>query len=447
MSILQTLTAVLDSPSIPWKTIILGFTIAQYGFENYLSYRQHRALLNATEPPALLKEHMTQETFDKSKSYALAKSRFSFITSAVGVIQNIAIIKLDFLPKLWTAAGSAYNAVSPFLPLFAQSSVIAHSVVFLLGLQCFSLVFSTPIAYYQNFVLEESFGFNKLTVGLWVSDTVKSFLLSVFIGFPLTAVFLKIIDHFGDSFIFYVWCFMVAVQIIAIAIYPTLIQPLFNKLEPLQEGELKESIENLARENKFPLTKLHVIDGSKRSSHSNAYFYGLPWSKQIVIYDTLIETSTTLETTAVLAHEIGHWYLSHTTKALLLNQCHLYAIFSLFSIFTHNDSLFRSFGFMGQQPVIVGFLLFNDIFQPLDTVMTFFMHLLSRKNEYEADEYAVGLGYADSLKKSLINLNMENLSSPTSDWLFSAFHYSHPTLPERLVAIEKKAKELDVKQK
>lgn len=437
----------LDSPSIPWKSIILGFTVAQFAFENYLSYRQHQELLRTKEVHASLKEHIKQETFEKSKDYALAKSRFSFVTSAIGLIQNIAIIKLDILPKVWSYAGSLYTSVSPYLPLFAQSSIITQSIVFLFTLQCMSTLVSIPVAYYQNFVLEESFGFNKLTIGLWVSDTIKSFILSVLIGFPLIATFLKIIDYFGDSFIFYVWCFMISVQIIGIAIYPTLIQPLFNKLEPLPEGELKESIENLAKQNKFPLTKLHVIDGSKRSSHSNAYFFGLPWSKQIVIYDTLINTSTTLETTAVLAHEIGHWYLSHTTKALVIAQGHLFAIFSLFSIFTHNKSLFNSFGFHAQQPIIIGFLLFNDIFQPLDTLMSFVMHLVSRKNEYEADEYAVKLGYADSLKKALIGLNIENLSCPVSDWLFSAFHHSHPTLMERLTFIEAKAKEFDVKQK
>lgn len=233
---------------------------------------------------------------------------------------------------------------------------------------------------------------------------------------------------------------MVVVQIVGIAIYPTLIQPLFNKLTPLEEGELKTSIENLASKNKFPLTKLYVIDGSKRSNHSNAYFYGLPWSKQIVIYDTLISTSTTLETTAVLAHEIGHWALSHTTKTLVIAQSHILTLFSLFSVFIHNKSLYNSFGFYNQHPVFIGFLLFNEILQPLDNIMTFFMNILSRKHEYEADEYAVKLGYSESLSKSLINLNIKNLSSPDADWLYSSYHYSHPILAERLAAIESKAK-------
>lgn len=446
MSFIQSFAAAVDQPTINWKNIILGFTTFQFLFETYLTYRQYK-VLQKDQLPETLKTEIDEKTFKQSQEYSRAKAKFSIFNQIFSYVQNVSFITLDFLPKLWSLGKTLLTKSASILPAFTQSSTIVHSLYFLFLLQVISTVLSLPISYYQTFVLEEKYGFNKSTKTLWITDSIKSILLTVVLGFPILAGFLKIIDYFGDSFIFYVWIFLMSVQVIAIAIYPTLIQPLFNKLTPLEDGELKEYIEALAARNKFPLSKLYVIDGSKRSSHSNAYFYGLPWSKQIVIYDTLINTSTTNETTAVLAHEIGHWALSHTTKTLLIAQGHILFIFTLFSAFMHNKSLFESFGFFGQQPVIIGFLLFNDILQPLDNLLTFGMNVLSRKHEYEADEYAVKLGYSKELSKSLVNLNIKNLSSPDADWLYSSYHYSHPILPERLDAINKKALVYDTKEK
>ena len=161
----------------------------------------------------------------------------------------------------------------------------------------------------------------------------------------------------------------------------------------------------------------------------------MPWSKHIVIYDTLIEKSTVAEVTAVLAHEIGHWALSHVLKLLLVGQTHLLFVFTLFSAFIKNKSLYNSFGFYNQYPILVGFVLFNDILQPLDSILTFAMNLMSRTFEYQADSYAVKLNYADDLSKALIGLHVENLGTIDADWLYSSYHYSHPILPERLKAL------------
>lgn len=169
-------------------------------------------------------------------------------------------------------------------------------------------------------MLEEKFGFNKQTVRLWVTDMIKGQILGVVLGGPLISGFLAIVQKTGNSFFYYLWLFSVAVQLFAITIYPIAILPLFNKLSPLQEGPLKTGVEALAARLKFPLKELYVIDGSKRSAHSNAYFYGLPWKKHIVIYDTLIEKSETEEVVAVLSHELGHWSLGHTTKLFGISQ-------------------------------------------------------------------------------------------------------------------------------
>lgn len=163
-------------------------------------------------------------------------------------------------------------------------------------------------------MLEEKFGFNKQTLGLWVTDMIKGQFLGIVLGAPIITVVLKIIQKTGNSFFYYLWLFGIFVQVFAITIYPVVILPLFNKLSPLEPGAIKTGVENLSKKLNFPLSELHVIDGSKRSAHSNAYFYGLPWKKHIVIYDTLLEKSEPQEVVAVLSHELGHWKLNHTTK-------------------------------------------------------------------------------------------------------------------------------------
>ncbi|CDK25391.1 unnamed protein product [Kuraishia capsulata CBS 1993] len=435
-SLIQAASDFVDKPGFNWKLLITGFTISSFLFESYLTHRQIKSIRsNGKVIPKQLESKIDEKTAIKSQDYSLTKLRFSQITKLVSLAENLAFIRFDVLPKLW-ASSASFLAKLTFLPPIL-TGVIPQSLVFLTQMGFISTILGLPIAYYSNFVIEEKYGFNKLTIKLWITDMIKEALVSIVIGFPVMSIFLKIIDYFGDSFMFYVSIFLFVFQIFMIIVYPKFIQPLFNKLEPLQEGELKTEIEKLASKNKFPLDKLFVIDGSARSSHSNAYFMGLPWgSKQIVLFDTLIETSTVPETIAVLGHEIGHWALSHTTKTLITGQFHIFTMFTMFAAFVKNKSLFQSFGFANETPIIVGFLLFNDILKPVDAVLSFVLNLVSRKHEYEADKYAVDQGYATELKTALITLHKENLSSLSTDWLFSSYHHSHPHLTERLEAID-----------
>ena len=195
--------------------------------------------------------------------------------------------------------------------LFLQ---ISQSIVFFILFNALTTVMSIPTSYYSTFVIEEKFGFNKQTKSLFFTDIIKGQALTAALGAPILAGFLKIVQSFGGDFFYYLWVFGITVQAFMITVYPIAILPLFNKLSPLEEGDLKNGVEALAKRLNFPLKHLYSIDGSKRSAHSNAYFYGLPWSKHIVIYDTLMQKSSTEEVVAVLAHELGHWSLSHTTK-------------------------------------------------------------------------------------------------------------------------------------
>lgn len=250
------------------------------------------------------------------QAYGRAKAQFGFVSSLYNQLSNTLFVQYDILPKIWGLTGVW---LARWLPQRFQGE-ISHSVLFFLTFNIVTQLLSLPMSYYSTFILEEKFGFNKQTKKLWITDMLKGQALMVALGTPVLSAFLKIIQTTGTQFFYYLWVFAIVVQIFGITIYPIFILPLFNKLSPLEPGELKTGVESLAGKLKFPLHSLFVIDGSKRSAHSNAYFFGMPWKKHIVIYDTLIEKSEPQEVVAVLGHELGHWSLSHTTKLMAIAQ-------------------------------------------------------------------------------------------------------------------------------
>ncbi|KAL4878503.1 peptidase family M48-domain-containing protein [Aspergillus karnatakaensis] len=430
MFILDQLARLLDRPLFPWKNVLVGFSLGQFILEGLLSLRQYK-VLQRTKAPKVLEGEVSQKVYDQSQAYGRAKAKFGIISGLYGQLQNLAFIYGDVLPKLWGVSGLL---LARYLPAQFQGE-ITQTLLFIFGFNLISTVLSLPISYYNTFVLEEKFGFNKSTVKLWVTDMLKGQMLGIVLGTPIISAVLKIVQKTGNSFFYYLWLFGIFVQIFAITIYPIVILPLFNKLSPLEPGPIKTGVENLAKKLNFPLQELHVIDGSKRSAHSNAYFYGLPWKKHIVIYDTLIEKSKPEEVVAVLSHELGHWSLSHTSKLFGIAQFHMFYIFALFSAFVNNKSLYQSFGFHREQPIMIGFLLFSDALAPMDAVVKLLMNILSRKFEFEADAFAVNLGYSEELSQSLLKLQIQNLSTMDADWIYASYHYSHPILPERLKAL------------
>ncbi|KAJ5176222.1 CAAX prenyl protease 1 [Penicillium canariense] len=430
MWILEQLTRLLDRPLFPWKNVLVGFSLGQFILEGLLSLRQYK-VLQQTKTPKVLEGEVTQKVYDQSQAYGRAKAKFSFVSGLYGQLQNLVFVYGDILPKLWGVAGLV---LARYFPGRFQGE-ISQTLLFIFGFNMLSTILSLPISYYNTFVLEEKFGFNKQTFKLWVTDMLKGQMLGIVLGTPIISAVLKIVQKTGNSFFYYLWLFGVFIQVFAITIYPVVILPLFNKLSPLEPGEIKTGVENLAKKLKFPLSELHVIDGSKRSAHSNAYFYGLPWKKHIVIYDTLLEKSEPQEVVAVLSHELGHWSLSHTTKLFGIAQFHMFYIFALFSVFVNNKSLYQSFGFVKEQPIMIGFLLFSDALAPMDAVVKLLMNILSRKFEFEADAFAQGLGFSKELASSLLKLQIQNLSTMDADWIYASYHYSHPILTERLAAL------------
>lgn len=410
---------------------------AIYLFDTYLNYRQHRTFLTKERPREIV-DIVDQEKFIKAQNYGRDKSTFSFVSDAFNQIKDSLVWYFFIVAWLWNRCGGFAEKIGH------KESEIVQSLIFLTINFVVEDLIGLPFSLYSTFVIEEMHGFNKQTLKLFFVDKIKGYGLMLVIGIPLITLFLKIIQWGGEYFYIYLSVFLFAVQMLMVTIYPVLIQPCFNKVTELPEGELRTKIEELAKDKRvlFPLKKLFEIDGSKRSAHSNAYFYGFCNNKRIVLYDTLIKQSTSDEVVAVLGHEFGHWKLNHTIIQLVLSQIQSFLIFFLFSQVINNQHLYQSFGF-NTKPTLIGFMLFGNILVPFNQILSFLMTLLTRKFEFQADHFAVTLGYGSLLKDALIKLQKENLGAMNPDWLYSTFNYSHPPLVERLKGIENGGKQVD----
>ena len=318
-----------------------------------------------------------------------------------------------------------------------NGSCVCVCVCFACPTAVISFFLSLPQELYHTFVLEERFGFNKKTWKLFVIDTVKSALIAVVLGVPLISGIIAIVRYTGRLFALYLWLFTTVVSVIMVIIYPIVLLPIFNKLTPLPDGPLRDKLSELSEKVGFSFSQVLVMDGSKRSGHSNAFFTGFGKQRKIVLYDTLLEQLSEDEVCSVLAHELGHWTHMHIYKSFVLLSVHNLLTFALFSKFIDDEKLFMDFGFnlpAGQHPVVIGLSLFMMVFEPIDSVFSFLLNSLMRRFEYQADAFATNLGY--DLSVSLVKLTVENSSTLIIDPLYSAYHYDHPTLIERLTAMD-----------
>ncbi|WVZ04585.1 hypothetical protein V8G54_017931 [Vigna mungo] len=383
-----------------------GFMILMYIFETYLDVRQHKALKLPTLPKTL-EGVISQEKFEKSRAYSLDKSHFHFIHEFVTIVTDSTILYFGVLPWFWKKSGEYVTTVG----LNAENEIL-HTLAFLAGLMIWSQITDLPFSLYSTFVIEARHGFNKQTPWLFFRDMIKGIFLAVIIGPPIVSAIIVIIQKGGPYLAIYLWAFTFGLSIVMMTLYPVLIAPLFNKFTPLPDGQLREKIEKLASTLNFPLRKLFVVDGSTRSSHSNAYMYGFFKNKRIVLYDTLIQ------------------------QVLTLLQ------FGGYTLVRNSTDLFRSFGF-DTEPVLIGLILFQHTVIPLQQLVSFGLNLVSRSFEFQADAFAKKLGYASELRSGLVKLQEENLSAMNTDPWFSAYHYSHPPLVERLAALDEPDKKED----
>lgn len=378
---------------------------------------------------------ISQETFDKARLYSLDKSSFSVVKDFYSIILSTIVIHNGFFHEFWVLAKS----VSPW------KSEIPISCVWLLILNAISTIIGLPFSIYHTFVLEERYGFNKQTAGFFVKDKIKAFIVAQILSVPIAAFAIFIVQVGGDYFFVWLWIMVGIATLILLTIYPAYIAPLFDTYTPLPEGELRSQIEKLASDLKFPLGQLYVVEGSKRSAHSNAYFYGLFREKRIVLFDTLFPKEgkggcDNYEILAVLSHELGHWYHNHINKNLAIMELNLFLMLTAFSYMFKYDPLYTSLGFPPDtKPVLVGLIaVIQFVMAPYNTIINFLLTILSRRFEFQADEFAVSLGKAAPLRKALISLHKDNLSFPVYDPLYSCWHLSHPPLLERINAMQER---------
>ncbi|XP_055704882.1 CAAX prenyl protease 1 homolog [Phlebotomus papatasi] len=429
---------------------ILCVILIENAFEIYLSLRQIRVYRTSRTIPKELSSVITEETFHKARVYGQDKEEFAVFQA---IITQLLIVPLElylgFFAFVWALSENFTANVG-----LDSSSEIYVSCMFVLVLNCINFFKDLPFKVYKTFVLEARHGFNKQTPGFFVKDQLKGIAVASVISLPIVAAVVAIVQRGGEFFFVWLWLFTSAVTLLLMTIYPSVIAPLFDKYKPLDEGPLRKSIENLAASLKFPLAQLYVVEGSKRSAHSNAYFYGLWGSKRIVLFDTLLLNKGAAsdeglkeeekgkgcedsEVLAVLGHELGHWKLGHITKNLIIMQVHLFLLFAAFAFLFRTPVLYQALGFPeGLQPILIGLLVvFTYVLAPYNAIINFAMTILSRRFEYQADAFAQKLGFAAELGKALVKLHVDNLGFPVYDWLYSVWNHSHPTLLQRLARL------------
>ena len=401
---------------------IIVIIIVNYILERFLSY------LNTTrwdsELPKELKGVYDDEKYKKSQQYKRENTRFAIITSTF----NFLIIMSMMYFKGFAFVDHISREIT--------SSDLLITLGFFIILMFASDIINIPFSIYSTFVIEEKYGFNKTTVKTFILDKIKSWLLGLIIGGGIMAVIVKIYLKTGNMFWIYTWIVISGFSVFMSMFYSSLIVPIFNKQTPLEDGELKDEIQKMADRTGFRLNNIYVIDGSKRSTKANAYFSGLGPKKRIVLFDTLIKDLTTNEIVAVLSHEIGHFKLKHTLSTIILSVIQTGITFYIFSLLVGNPELSKALG-TNETGFHLGLITFGILYTPISLIVGLAMNALSRKNEYAADAFAKKYSDSEDLISSLKKLSSNSLSNLTPHPAFVFFHYSHPTLLQRIRALRK----------
>lgn len=377
----------------------------------------------STELPEEFKDTYDEETYAKSQNYTRVNTRFGFFTGTFDLL---------LLLVFWFAGG--FNWLDQWARGF-EFGVIGTGLIFIGALIVGKMIISMPFSIWSTFVIEERFGFNKTTPKTFITDRLKGLILTALIGGPLLAGIIAFFEFGGPWAWVWAWMAVTAFSLVMQYIAPTWIMPLFNKFEPLEDGELRQAIEEYAEKVDFPLQGIYKIDGSRRSSKSNAFFTGFGKNKRIALFDTLIENHTTEELVAVLAHEIGHYKKKHIAKNMGISILHTGIMFALLSVFLQVPALFDAF-FMEEMSVYAGLLFFGLLYSPVETILGIGMQKLSRKHEYEADRYAAEtIQHPVEMVNVLKKLSKDNLSNLTPHPFYVFLNYSHPPVLKRIEAI------------
>jgi len=411
-------------------TYILEIFLAVFAFSIIVRMLLSRLNINHLRAfghrvPEYFQDMIDKKTLIRMRNYTMATSRLNSIEHLTNDIIIISLVLSGFFVGL-------SNQISDLnLHFIISGTIFFLSFSFLMG------IVEIPFDLYRNFVIEKRFSFSTLTIRLWITDLIKSVIISLPLTGILLSVLLSLVFYFPETWWIWVWIFFICFQLLIMWLYPVVISPLFNKFDPIENEELLSRIYDAARKSGIKISGLFKMDAGKRSRHSNAYFTGIGKTKRIVLFDTLVDSHTTDEIAAVLAHELGHWKRGHIRKQLILSMGVSLASLYMAYIFVNKDLLYSTFGFEGTTAYI-GLFLISIMVKPLAFFFTPIGSMLSRSFERQADDYVFHIeGNTESLRNALKQMARDNLSNLHPHPIYAWFYFSHPPLVERIERLER----------
>ena len=392
----------------------------------YLNWRQARAIKNHfTWVPMRFKQQVPLKEHQKSASYTLSKLKLNNFNN---LINSLLLI-------IFTVGGLISYLDNLIYQHFADISGLSHGVMLIVAISVINLVVELPFSLYNTFKIEERFAFNHMTIGLFFIDMLKTVVITAIIGIPMCFLVLWLMNIMGGLWWLWVWGAFCLFNLAIMLIYPTIIAPLFNKFSPLADEQLKTRIYELLNKCGFQSNGIFVMDNSKRSSHGNAYFTGIGKTKRIVFFDTLVKQLTHGEIEAILAHELGHFKRKHILKQIAISLTMTLVMLYLLSLIINQPWFFNALGVANvsnYSGLILFFMALGIVTFPLSPITSY----LSRRNEFEADDFAKQYSSKEDLINGLVKLYRENASTLTPDNLYAKFYYSHPPASIRIAHLE-----------
>ncbi|MEN9837930.1 MAG: hypothetical protein RLZ79_1598 [Pseudomonadota bacterium] len=410
--------------------LFVGLVVIATGLQLWLTRRQirhvqqHRAAV-----PSAFSGSISLEAHQKAADYTAARQNFSLVRLALSLLMLIG----------WTLLGGLETLNSALQPFGIALGGLGYQVALVFVFSLIGGLIELPLDWYSHFRIEQRFGFNRMSLALWLTDLIKNFFVSVLIGLPLIAMVLWLMGAAGTTWWLWAWGAWVAFNLLLMVIYPVWIAPLFNNFQPLEDETLKQRVQALMQRCGFAAEGLFVMDGSKRSAESNAYFTGLGKAKRVVFYDTLLTRLSHDELEAVLAHELGHFHHRHLRKSLISIFAITLAGFAALGWLSMQQAFFVGLGVTPNAALpndALAILLFLLVIPTVSPLIEPVWSAASRRHEFEADAYAKQQASAPALVQALVKLTEDNAVTLTPDPVYVRFHYSHPPMLERIAALE-----------
>ena len=409
----------MDSQSVLF--VFIGLTIFNFLFTTVLEYLNDKNWKESI--PNDLEGFYDSDKYQKAKNYKIERGKISLLNSSISFV--ITLLMLFFF---------GFGLISEYAVSFSDSTII-QSCIFFMIFHLLTTFLGMPFSYYSTFFIEEKYGFNKTTLKTFIVDKIKGLFISSLFIIVLTSLAIVSIEYFSTGFWIWLWIGLSLFMVFLNMFYADLIVPIFNKLTPLENGELRSKIESYSKKVGYSLKNIFVIDGSKRSTKANAFFSGLGPRKTIALYDTLIEKHTDEELVSVLAHEVGHFKKKHILVSMFLTILQLGIMCYLFELCMNMEVIASSLG-SSKMNFHIGIIAFSFLYSPIALITGILMNILSRKNEYEADKFAKDTYNGNFLELALKKLSVDSLSNLYPHPLYVFVHYSHPPLLKRLARLK-----------